>query len=125
MGLPVTYLEVHDLVRLTLDIDHLMERLLFLLIHVINFGRLILVIHIRITLMVLSLFLSQLPVHGVLQHFQCAEALLEHGVLSRDQLLLLVLEPVIPDPDLAVRVHLITLSGKVIVQTLEFDGIPD
>jgi hypothetical protein len=32
---------------------------------------------------------------------------------------------VIPDPDLAVRVHLITLSGKVIVQTLEFDGIPD
>lgn len=125
MGLPVTYLEVHDLVRLSLDIDHLMERLLFLLIHVFNFGRLILVIHHLITLMVLSLFLSQLPVHGVLQHFQCAEALLEHSVLSRDQLLLLVLEPVIPDRDLAVRIHLITLSGEVIVQTLEFDGIPD
>jgi hypothetical protein len=75
--------------------------------------------------MVLFLFLSQLPVHGILQHFQRAEALLEHGILSRDLLLFLVLKPVILDRDLTVRVHLITLSGKVIVQTLEFDGIPD
>ena len=75
--------------------------------------------------MVLLLFLSQPPVHGILQHFQCAEALLEHGILSLDLLLLLVLEPVIPDPDLTVRVHLITLSSEVIVQALEFDGIPD
>jgi hypothetical protein len=75
--------------------------------------------------MVFLLFLGQAPVHGVLQHFQRAEALLEHGVLSRNQLLLPVLKPVIPDPYLAVRVDLITLSGKVVVQALEFDGIPD
>lgn len=125
MGLPVTYLEVHDLVRLTLHIHHLMEWLLLLLIHVFNFGRFILVIHHRIALTFLFLFLSKAPVHGVLQHFQRAEALLEHGILSHDLLLPLVLEPVIPDPDLTVSVDLIALSGKVVVQTLEFDRIPD
>jgi hypothetical protein len=99
--------------------------LLFLLIHVFYFRRFILVIEHRVTLMVLLLFLSQAPVHGVLQHFQGAEALLEHGILSGDQLLLPVLKPVIPDPYLAVRVDFITLSGEIVVQALEFDGIPD